>query len=568
MDGKRFDELTRVMGAGASRRSVIKGLAVTVGGGLVALAGKRMGALAATGDPCSASSPCPSGYCVPNAANSDHATDATAGYCEECNPGVDASFVCADGQFCNVSGNFGVCEACACAANETCDPVGGACTCENTSCNSVCCAAGEVCDVAGNCAVPGTLHSPCAAGDTCDAGLYCIQGNCDVCSQDPVNACPNGLYCDVSGYWAACVDLCEVNSVTCGDNETCNPGTGDCDCNANLCLGTTCCAVDDNCSSSGCKAPSALGGVCADNDPCAAGLFCIPNPVNPDNATDASAGFCEECNPDIVAEAVCANDQFCNVSGQFGVCEDCDCGDNEVCDPVGGICSCPNVACGAVCCDAGMLCGDGDVCVECLGDGDCISGEICQDNVCVGVECTSDEMCNTEAGQICDETDHTCQCANETCGAGTAKVCCAEGEVCNADGNCSTSCKADKDCASGEHCDKKVGYCVANECAKDTDCPGTKVCTGGICVAQCSKDSDCASGDVCTDGSCAAGEGESGGGESGGEEGSGVTELPSTGVGRGKSGGSSWLGAAMIGGAAAYLAGKKLRQDATPTDVE
>jgi hypothetical protein len=327
-----------------------------------------------------------------------------------------------------------------------------------------------------------------------------------------------------------------------------------CTCTADLC-GGVCCDSGTNCVDGACKGPSALGGVCSDADPCAVGLFCIPNAANPNNGADASAGYCEECHPG-VAGAVCGGDDYCDASGEFGVCKACACGGNEVCDPVGGACSCPNVTCGAACCAAGMVCSNGS-CVECAGTSDCMSGEICQNNVCVGVQCISDAMCDVEAGQHCDETTHACACVNETCGAGTAKVCCAAGEVCDSSGGCAVACAKDKDCAKGEHCDTKLGYCVANECAKDADC---------------------ASSEVCTDGTCAAGEGQSGGGEegngggkgeNGGESGgNGATQLPNTGVGRGASGSSSWLGAAMVGGAAALLAGKKLRQNAAPADVE
>jgi Cys-rich repeat protein len=549
MDGKRFDELTRVMGAGASRRRVLKGFAAGIGGGLAALAGKRMGALAAaTGEACTIDTDCDAGLSCIN------------DRCQECGPYTNMTVFCPAGQYCDVGGSNGVCADCNCATNEVCadanytpdnQPVANVCSCPNTTCTDGCCAPGQACDVSGVCSDTGGLHQPCTDNTTCDTGLYCIFDgatyNCDVCSITPDNPCAGGLFCDVSGYWAACVDLCD--GVTCADTETCDPGTGDCNCNADLC-GGVCCNTGTHCVDDACKGPSDLGGICSDTDPCAAGLFCIPNGVNPDNATDPSAGYCEECNPDIVPEAVCAEGSFCNVSGSFGVCDSCDCADNETCAPVGGSCGCDTICCGAtddvegVCCAEGLVCSAGGSCVQCAADTDCADGQICADGVCI-VPCATDlcggVCCN--AGDMC--MDNACmapECATDSD--------CTGGKVCKAQ-MCVVQCTTDGDCGADEVCDVAAGVCKAKpECVKNTDCPGDEVCNSGVCKAAEQ-----------------AGNGTSGNGS---DTGNGtVTTLPTTGIGGSKSGGSSsWLGAAAIGGAAALLAGKKLRDLTGTTDAE
>jgi hypothetical protein len=45
-----------------------------------------------------------------------------------------------------------------------------------------------------------------------------------------------------------------------------------------------------------------------------------------------------------------------------------------------------------------------------------------------------------------------------------------------------------------------------------------------------------------------------------------VTDLPNTGIGIGNKGASGWFGAAIVGAAAAFLGGKKLRGELTPTE--
>jgi peptidoglycan-associated lipoprotein len=64
------------------------------------------------------------------------------------------------------------------------------------------------------------------------------------------------------------------------------------------------------------------------------------------------------------------------------------------------------------------------------------------------------------------------------------------------------SCKADKDCKTGQVCFENK--CV--ECANDTQCPDGQRCSANACVVapECTKDDQCTGGKVCQAGKCKA----------------------------------------------------------------
>jgi peptidoglycan-associated lipoprotein len=62
------------------------------------------------------------------------------------------------------------------------------------------------------------------------------------------------------------------------------------------------------------------------------------------------------------------------------------------------------------------------------------------------------------------------------------------------------SCKADKDCKTGQVCSENK--CV--ECTADSQCPAGKRCSANACISapQCTKDDQCPTGQVCQAGKC------------------------------------------------------------------
>jgi hypothetical protein len=182
---------------------------------------------------------------------------------------------------------------------------------------------------------------------------------------------------------------------------------------------------------------------------------------------------------------------------EVDLCEGVDCNDNnectaDACDPADGSCSSINV-------DDGTPCNnDEGVC----SGGSCVDVDVCEGVVCddTGNDCTI-AMCNNTTGE-CDTmnvTDGT-PCNDDTglCSAGV----CVDNNLCEG-----VDCTSDNDCVQDGTCDPADGECIAgaNEPA-DTDCSdGGTVCDGaGNCV-ECNSDGQCPDdGNECTAAACEA----------------------------------------------------------------
>jgi hypothetical protein len=218
---------------------------------------------------------------------------------------------------------------------------------------------------------------------------------------------------------------------------------------------------------------------------------------------------------------------------------------------------------------------------DCCGTEDevhCPSDEICTaEGTCQFVCIDLGEECSDEGRfGCCDRLtciDSTCQpiCAEEGANCDTSEgiaILCCEGLACNSEGVCeeivSAECEVDADCVTAAAGDVDAAICCAGVCRQiecciddiltgadpNARCPEGSSCFEGICVFACKGDADCESGTCCcADGTCSSDCCETGG----------VTELPNTGIRDGDGGGNALLGAALAAGAAAYLAGKKLK---------
>ncbi|WP_373049264.1 matrixin family metalloprotease [Vulgatibacter sp.] len=124
-------------------------------------------------------------------------------------------------------------------------------------------------------------------------------------------------------------------------------------------------------------------------------------------------------------------------------------------------------------------------CGGCTGDGDCITGEICDAGTCVAQPCTDSAECS--AGAFCWKGSCTPGCkADGECDAG---------QVCN-DGSCirdPATCSICATCASSADCGGDAYLCV--------DLDGSGV---GACTRTCASNADCDGDSFCrtfTDGS-------------------------------------------------------------------
>jgi hypothetical protein len=156
MDGNRFDELTRALGSGRSRRGILKGL------GASALAAAGVGRLAApaaarrkrsVGNSCASNNDCASGLCVQESR--------TRKICR-CQSGTDC-----------------------CVSDAECD--------DGNDCTADAC-------VNNQCAHTPLTGTPCDDGNLCTAEDACQAGQCVGVAVEcpPVDDCHDEGYCDVT----------------------------------------------------------------------------------------------------------------------------------------------------------------------------------------------------------------------------------------------------------------------------------------------------------------------------------------------------------------------------------
>lgn len=280
-----------------------------------------------------------------------------------------------------------------------------------------CCTSDAQCPDFGPCSNDGCLDNACqhttaSAGTACrnSAGPCDLTETCDgvslVCPADTLQ--PLGTTCrNVAG-------PCDVI-------EACNGLTPSCPADGKRPNGFVCNARDQDCE---------LDATCnGSSNSC---------PANPPR----NSSF--ECR---AAAGECDAPEFCNGSSL-----DCP---NDVFDPSGTSCS-------------GGVCTASNMCVECVGGGDCEDGNPCTTHQCTANAC---QTMNASAGT--------------PCGAGLS---------CNSSGMC-TGCTLPAQCADGNPCTDDV--CTAGSCTNPAVLNGT-ACPGGVCDASgipacvdCLDDSQC-----------------------------------------------------------------------------
>lgn len=246
-------------------------------------------------------------------------------------------------------------------------------------------------------------------------------------------------------------------------------------------------------------------GACLTDDECCTGFNC-------------DGGFCAGCQPD---GSNCEFDEDCCglLVCASGTCAET-CGVTD--DPCGlGVDCCVGFFCNglAVCEPSPFICGE--VGEPCKGDGTCCEGHFCNDDAL----CQLIEQACTAEGETC-ETDSEC-CEGICCGNACHNIeCCIEDENPN-----------DR-CAEGETCFE--GICETPMCTVEGD--------------DCTSSAECCKDLVCIDGTCELDDVPD---EEPDPE--PVTNLPNTGVAGDRSGLTGLMGAGLAAGAAALLAGKRLR---------
>ena len=322
MDSRTFDDMTRALAAGVSRRRVLAGVAGTalglLGRGRIAAQETDESAACAailclTGTTC-----CPNcgGICVPIG------TPCSDDLCAE-QPCGNA--ICGPGEYC---------------CNESCSicaPIGGACT--EQFCGDTCAVEDQACNAAPNGCCDGltcTSSDP-AAGvcavlpppSTCQTDADCLDGDADPCT---------GATC-TDGTCAFFIVDCVPGHVCCGNGECCPfecQTTADCPPDPTGCNSVGC-TDDGRCVSTLIACTCATEGApCGDG--CCDGLICLP-----DGSGGATCQGCaaarETCGDGRAccrgSGLTCQQDETDNVQG-VGVCvvggPDC-MPDGAFCDP-------------------------------------------------------------------------------------------------------------------------------------------------------------------------------------------------------------------------------------------
>ncbi len=504
-------------------------------------------------------------YCIPDGPDSCCGNDECS-VCEICSLTGECFPVCEDvGLECCINeaeGYFTCAECChddpACEAVIDCDfchSIGQECHIDDKQ--RVTCA---YCFDDSDCASWGSCH-------TCYGG-YCLScfdqtdGEAPICAIDSCGVTVAGG--DSGGY---CVQCCE--DWQCGPCQRCHDGwceyacEGDEQCCTILdvapadhlinggycahCCGREDCGACESCDEGRCEYRCDKGEICCHGEYCAfenEGCCGIPgdwcDAVSP---ADNLSGYCCDglrcCFDDKSKSGACAE-----------CCDDHDC-DGYCCDGV-----CQAECCKDKDCESGH-CIEGE-CRDCHENADCGHDEICCDGYCSSNRCCYlDAPDPVNCGECETCIDYWCRptgvelygtCNPMYVGAADAsspQLNCCDGLVC---------------------CESHKYGLVCLECCADHDCADGCFCDDGFCSCPCWSDKDCADGTCCCkNGSCSADccpappkpPKKPTGGETT------VTTLPATGSGDSKDG-SSWLGAAALGAAAAYLAGRKLKADQAP----
>jgi Cys-rich repeat protein len=397
-----------------------------------------------------------------------------------------------------------------------------------------CGGAGEVCH-AGQCVVACASTNDCTDPQVCDTVLgQCVEctenRGCaldHICSDDRcVLGCEgnadcdqaNGEGCDLrAGSPGTCV-------VTCSSNADCDLGSN--------CDGTTCvfgcagsderCPNHDVCVGETCRPECQQSSDCNNGETCVvAEGACEPGCQTNDDCggitrvCDAAAGTVGTC-------VECDVDDDCGQNGQGNANATCDAHLCRItCDPsqLNGRCIGAGSAIGGVCDPSD------DLCVECLSDGDCGTGQTCDaasrscvaaaggSTLCQG--CNSDDECG--AGNLCIARTAGGVLDNErVCGLDCSASACPQGFACNLierqnaviGAQCQPSnsaldnetCAAFLDTASEASC--TVGGFGGDGCglaldANDAFCLQPDDQAAGTCSVACDIDSDCPTGFRC-----------------------------------------------------------------------
>eukprot|EP00095_Tigriopus_kingsejongensis_P012598 maker-scaffold642_size120736-snap-gene-0.27 protein:Tk12598 transcript:maker-scaffold642_size120736-snap-gene-0.27-mRNA-1 annotation:"GH13743" len=330
----------------------------------------------------------------------------------------------------------------------------------------------------------------CPPGFTGNSKVECVRIP-STCILD--SNCPGSMQCHKS----ICMHQCQSHN-DCAINERCDEGK---------CLLT--CGVDNDCF---------LGHVCLDK-------MCKVGCSAPKDCPNSQSCINHQCQ-DPCKAAQCGPNALCQVIERQAFCV-CQRGFIPNPSPVVACTREPITCQGNKQCPENFLC-DASFCKPvCFADSDCEANELCHGKICKEV-CRSDSQCQSKEicqGISCSQgcrSDPDCTadkaCHNNQCIGRSSKR-----KVTNRTGSiiahladpCSVSyCGANAECRTKNHqalCSCPEGmegnpieHCQPTlvPCSSASDCPQSKTCSQGTCVAQCQLQGDCLQNEVCNEGLC------------------------------------------------------------------
>ncbi len=680
MDGNSFDELTKGLARGASRRSLLKAVLGGAGAVVARTVGPRSAAALVLDDPCTVGEDACEGEnvdCVPSGSGSEgtcacvNETDRCNDICitdDQCCTALDCTAApvasCVDNECVYTSPVLG--EECVvggvpCVGTDVdCVPSGsgseGTCACVNNTdlCNDICISDEQCCTAAECTESPGgtCVNNTCVydttttaepttttsepttttsgptgtvqVGGECVSDADCISGVCGcnapwgfpdcVCREEDCLAtgadCAGGMgavscctgdcagspgafvcipnVCDlpcttgqVCVFGTNCI--CNRGNVACGDicipEGECCPATETCETTTTTTEPTTTTAAPTTTTTAGPTTTTTAGPTTTTAEPTTTTAAPTTTTAEP-TTTTAGPTTTTTGQPTTTTTSTClVEGSSCSVGGQC--CSGC-CGEspifgvppNTYCLPI-ELCACGvwGDACGLIvngtsidCCDDLHCCqvdeddlglaDEAMVCAECCHDSHCGKDERCCGGACIPLEACC--------------TDRDCDACEECHQGGCQLTAVPFGEICEFVVSVAEGESAQGTCCDGLVCcdvDKDGNRCF--ECCGDFDCPKGTECRHGVCQLECGHDKECPDGSCCCKSGhcskhCCDEPHRPAKPKPGGDP--GVDTLPSTGVGESASS-ASWLGAAALGAAAAYLAGKTIR-DGSSLDPE
>lgn len=360
----------------------------------------------------------------------------------------------------------------------------------------------------------------CLGGEKCFNSL-CCPPQCDgkECGDDQCGgSCGE---CDADQRCMEDQACCEkkCGGRECGD-DGCGGVCGECG-GAEYCEGGLCWSNACNMLECG---PDGYGGTCGGcpiwHD-CWQGVCCEPKCTTSECGDDGCGGSCGECavgkvcNQGICRAMACINKECGSdwAGGECGVCgigDVCVEPDGVCCEPLcdriinGSLYACGEDGCGGSCgncgdkytcvdhwCEFNPSCGDnqclsaqGEGCENCLADCPCQAGQICRNNNCCYMTCTSEDECGDDGcGGVCGYCGHGWDCVDHECVKCTDE--CSSGRWCDGDYavECTLNAEGCNELEEPVLCEMGCynGYCM-------TDCPATDGACSAMGAYRCHDD--------------------------------------------------------------------------------